>query len=336
MEDKKLGLGALANKAGKNAANIFDKAKKAVVTAVDQNDDGKFGLDDISAIKDSVKSAVKDSSDKWNEKQEFLKREKELKSLRPFFAEDVEAPDFSLPKLIRIAEMDAKHAESALCENSIGYIFGDNDLDIVTIYPDKVDLFDLKFYPDLDCGLYYVDPNDRDFYISLDDYFNYLKIARVSELQKIAQDLGATHFRVVFKEQKKSFSANEAKGNAGMKIPGIGNGKASIDHHASEQELSKTEIAAEMICIGHEPVEPVLRYFRKDPQIQNLISLRMSDNPMTHQIYTLNLSNSSGIKVKDAVKIDAALKAMKIDGNATVASEAQNESRRFFEYEIDF
>ena len=336
MEDKKLGLGAFADKAGKNAANIFDKAKKAMINAVDQNDDGKLGLDDISIIKDSVKSAVKDSSEKWSEKQEQLKREKELKALRPFFAEDAEAPGFSLPKLIRIAEMDAKHAESALCENSIGYIFGDSDLDIVTIYPDKVDLFDLKFYPDLDCGLYYVDPNDRDFYISLDDYFNYLKVARVSELQKIAQDLGATHFRVVFKEHKKSFSANEAKGNVGMKIPGIGGGKAALEHHAKEEHLSKSEIAAEMICIGHEPVEPELKYFRKDPQIQSLISLRMSDNPMQHQIYTLDLSNSTGIKVKDALKIDAALKAMKIDGNATVSSEAQNESRRFFEYEIDF
>lgn len=59
-------------------------------------------------------------------------------------------------------------------------------------------------------------------------------------------------------------------------------------------------------------------------------------SPMLHQKYTLKLSNSSGIKEKDAVKIDAALKAMKISGNTTVINEAQNESRRFFEYEIDF
>ena len=41
-------------------------------------------------------------------------------------------------------------------------------------------------------------------------------------------------------------------------------------------------------------------------------------------------------KEKDAVKIDGALKAMKISGNMTVTSEVQNESRRFFEYEVDF
>ena len=84
------------------------------------------------------------------------------------------------------------------------------------------------------------------------------------------------------------------------------------------------------------PVEPKLVYFKKDPQILNLVSLRMSDNPLTHQVYTLVLSNSSGIKVKDAIKIDAALSAMKCSGNATLTSEAESESRRFFEYEIDF
>ena len=73
-----------------------------------------------------------------------------------------------------------------------------------------------------------------------------------------------------------------------------------------------------------------------EPSIQTLIELRMSDNQMRHQKYTLQLSNSSGIKARDAVKIDAALNAMKISGNATVSSEVQSEARRFFKYEIDF
>ena len=65
--------------------------------------------------------------------------------------------------------------------------------------------------------------------------------------------------------------------------------------------------------------------------------MRMDEKaPLTHQKFTLNLSNSSGIKEKDAIKIDAVLKAMKIAGNATVTSEVKNEERRFFEYEIDF
>lgn len=336
MEKYKDKLGAGLAKAGKNAADIFEKAKIVAVNAVDQNSDGKIGKDDFSAIRESVRTAVKNSSEKIAEKQELAKKEKELKELRPFFDEDIEEPGFSLPKLIRIAEKDAKHAESDVCVNAVGHMSGDKDMDIITIYPDKVDLFDLKFYPDMDAELYYVDPNDRDFYISLDDYFYYLKVARIGELQRIAQDLGATHFRVVYKEQKKSFSGNDAKANLEGKFPGKQGGNVAIEHHVGEEGFSKIEVAAEMVCVGHEPVLPQLSYFKKEPQIQNLIELRMSNNELKHQTYTLNLSNSTGIKIKDAAKIDAAIKALKLKGNATVTSEAQSEARRIFEYEIDF
>lgn len=334
MEKKKTNLGNAAADAGKAAAGLFVKAKDAVVNAVDQNSDGKLGLDDVSIMKDSVKAAVKDSSEKWNEKQRQIKREKELKALRPIFEADVDDPDFSLPKLIRVAEMDEKHAESEVCRDSIGFVFSGKDLDIVTLYPEKVSAFDLKFYPDMDSEMYYVDPADRDYYIALDSYFNYLKVARISELQKIAQDLGARHFRVTYKEHQKNIVSKDAAGK--VKSPGKVRGSIEAERHNREESFSKIEIAAEMEFIGHKPVEPTLVYFRKDPQIQSLVSLRMADNEMTHQVYTLDLGNSSGIKVKDALRIDAALSAMKIEGNATVTSEAQNEMRRVFEYEIDF
>ena len=69
----------------------------------------------------------------------------------------------------------------------------------------------------------------------------------------------------------------------------------------------------------------------------NLIEMRMDEtSPLTHQKFTLKLSNTSGIKENDAIKIDASLKAMRISGNTTITSEVRNESRRFFEYEIDF
>jgi hypothetical protein len=55
-------------------------------------------------------------------------------------------------------------------------------------------------------------------------------------------------------------------------------------------------------------------------------------------MYTARLraDKMAALKEKDAVKIDAALKSMKFTGNTTVTSEAKNEARRFFEYEVDF
>ena len=104
----------------------------------------------------------------------------------------------------------------------------------------------------------------------------------------------------------------------------------------SERHSFTIEIAAEMECIGHDPVEPKLVYFQKDDSIKNLICLRMSDNTVKHQKFTLSCSESSGIRMNDAAKIDAALQAMKCNANANVSSKVQSEARRYFEYEIDF
>ncbi len=334
MEKKKVDLKAVVAEKGKATTGLLDKAKKTVVSSVDQvissvdqNSDGKLDLKDISILRDQ-----------WSEKKEQARRESDMRTLCPIFEEDLDSADFLMPKLIRVVEMDKKHEDSDVCQGSIGFESVHKDLRIVNIYPDKAAAFGLSYYPEMDTDLYYVDPSDRDHYIALDKYFNYLKIARVSELQRIAQELGAKHFRVTFKEQEKSFTANNMKGKIAAKGPGPGlqHGDSELSHEAKSNSFSRVEIAAEMECIGHKPVEPKLVYFKNDPQIQSLISLRMSDNAMTHQIYTLVMSNSSGIKVKDAIKIDAALAAMKCSGNTTVTSEAESESRRFFEYEIDF
>lgn len=316
--------------------SMWKKTRDAIVNVVDQNDDGSFDLKDVSVIAETIGNAARNTANAVKNNAEEKGREMERKMLRPIFAEDLDNADFLISKLVRITEIDKKRAESEVCTGSIGFVSVQKDLRIVNIFKDKVDTFGLAFYPDTDCELYYVDPSDRDKYIALDDYFSYLKVARVNELQKIAQDLGAKHFRVTYKEQKTTFSGNAVKAKANVKAAGDA---ATVDaeHDLASTAVSTVEVAAEMDCPGHVPSEPKLYYLQREPSIQTLISLRMDkDSPITHQKYTLKLSNSSGIKEKDAVKIDAALKTMKISGNTTVTSEVRNESRRFFEYEIDF
>lgn len=82
---------------------------------------------------------------------------------------------------------------------------------------------------------------------------------------------------------------------------------------------------------------PQLKYMQRDPSIKTLVAMRMdSESPLSQQKYMLKMSNSSGIKESDAVKIDAVLKGLKVAGNASVTSEAKSESRRYLEYEIEF
>jgi hypothetical protein len=332
----------------KKKPNFFGKARSALINAVDQNDDGSFDMKDVSVLADNMGAVAKKAAAaaKENAKQggeqlgswlDQTKRDMELKSLRPIFEEDLNSPEFAMTKMIRVAQMDKKHAESEVCKGSIGYMSEQKGVTVVNIYSDKADLYGLTYYPDRDSEIYYVDPFDRDRCVALDDYFHYLKVARVNELQRIAQDLGARHFRVTYKEDMRAEVENHQK--AGFKAVQKNlkaNEAAEVEHSMREKNSSTIEIAAEMECIGHDPVEPKLVYFQKDESIKNLIRLRMSDNPVKHQKFSLYCSQSSGIRVNDAAKIDAALVAMKYSMKASVTSNALNEERRYFEYEIDF
>ena len=336
MEKKKFDLGMIAEEAGKNAASLWDKAKETIVKAADQNNDGSLDMKDFSVIADTISTAARNTAAAVKENAEERNRELERKRLQPIFAEDLDDADFLLSKLVRITDIDKRRAESEVCNGSIGFISEQKELRIVNIFRDKAEQFGISFFPDADCELYYVDPSDRDKYIALDDYFGFLKVARINELQKIAQDLGAKHFRVTYKEQKTTFSGNTVKAKGNAKFAGNTN-TADAEHDLASTAVSTVEVAAEMECPGHAPMMPKLFYMQREQSIQTLIAMRMDEtSPLKHQKFTLKLSNSSGIKEKDAVKIDAALKAMKISGNTTVTNEVRNESRRFFEYEIDF
>lgn len=332
---KKAKLGETVKEVGKSASRLLNNTAKVVVKNIDQNDDGEFNMQDIAIVAEGIGNVAKNTANSIKENIEEKNRQMEKKLLHPIFIEDLESAEFSMTKLIRVTEVDKKRAESEVCIGAVGYISDLKEMQVVNLYSDKLDAFGLTFYPDAESELYYVDPNDRDRYIALDDYFNYLKVARVNELQRIAQTLGAKHFKVTLKEHKASFSSSQVKGKVNAKV----SAKVAMDaeHNAQSKNVSTVEISAEMECPGHAPSRPELYYLQRDESIRNLIELRMNpDSPMTHQKVTIEFSNSSGIKIRDAAKIDAALKGMKISGNATVTSEAENESRRFFEYEIDF
>lgn len=330
MEKK---LGKIVSNVGKNAKGLLKKSKEITIQVADQNDDGKFNLNDVSMIAENVGNVMKKSAQTLKETTDEKARQLEMKTLQPIFLESLNDADFIMPKFIRVAERDKKHAESEVCKGSIGFISDQKGLHIVNIFQDSIDLFGLTFYPDCNSEFYYMDPSDRDAYIALDEYFNYLKQVRISELQKIAQDLGAKHFRVTYKEEKTSFS--EKKGSKKLTVRPIAS--ADVEQNYEDKKYSTIEIAAEMECPGHAPIKPKLKYMKYDPSITGLVEMRMNESgPLLHQKFMLKLSNSSGLKESDAVKIDAVLKGMKCTGNATVVSETQNESRRYLEYEIDF
>lgn len=321
MKKFNIDISQKTNEAKQKTANIMNKTKDSFIKLVDQNGDDKFDREDVEKITGAIKKNIDEK-----------KREYELKKLQLIFQTDIDDGDFIIQKFVRVADRDKKRAESGACKGAIGYFTENNDVRMLNIYRDSTEFFGLTFYPDNRSEFYYVDPSDRDRYIALDDYFNYLKAERISELQRIAQDLGAKHFRVTFVEEKAAYT--KAKTTLGGKAAKVG-AEASVEKSASE--YSKMEIAAENDFPGKDPIKPKIKYLLRDPNIQNLITMRLNeDSALTHQKLMIKLSNTSGLKETDAVKIDAVLKGMKVGGNTTVQNEAKNEARRYLEYEIDF
>lgn len=318
-------LGKMFGDAVKGVTDLVDKAGKGITNALDQNGDGKLDISDFHVFQERNQAA-----------QEENRRKADLERLKPMFQEDFQEDEYVLPKMIRVAEIDKAHADSAACKGSVGFKTIMDDISMVTIFRDFIDNLGLSFYPDLENGVYYVDPCDRDNYIALDDYFSFMKTQRVAELQRIAQSLGAKHFRVISKERIESASSNSIDAAALVKVVGQG-GNAGYSHAASDSSIRSISIEGEMRFPGHAPVKPELHYLKKEPSIVNLIEMRMDPlSPLQHQHISIEMINSSGMKVKDAGKIDAMFKAMKISGHANILAEAQNEARRILEYEIEF
>ena len=221
-----------------------------------------------------------------------------LKRLKPIFLNDLNGMQCS--RLVRIVEREKKF-DIDVCEGSIGYWDTCKGEKWMNIFKDSVSKFGLSFYPNDEVNFYYVDPTNKDNYIVLDEYFYRLKQARVSELQKIAQDLGAKYFKVTYMKEKTTLSKKSANGKGS--IHKKGNGSAQMN--ATEQKYDRMDIAAEMSFPGHEPVMPHVRYLKYDPNILNLIEMRMdTKGPINHQILNIKLSSSSGLKETGAGRYD--------------------------------
>ena len=300
----------------------IDDAKLKVVDVVDKAELDKHAKELVDAAVGAAQSlaeVINNGKDSWN-----------LKRLKPIFINDLNGMIFS--RLVRIVEREKKF-DIDVCKGSIGYWDTCKGERWMNIFKDSVSKFGLDFYPNDEVNFYYVDPTNKDSYIVLDEYFDRLKQVRVSELQKIAQDLGAKYFRVTYIKERTTLSKKAANGKGS--IHKKGNGSAQMN--ATEQKYDRMDIAAEMSFPGHEPVMPHVRYLKYDPNIENLIKMRMDPKgPLNHQTLNIKLSSSSGLKETDAVKIDMILKSLKIAGNTTVSSEVQNEAKSILEYEINF
>lgn len=332
LDNVKARVKKVANNVGDAAKEISNKAEEAIVKAVDQNDNGELDKEDFAIIKEKTEEKVKETAKEIKQKADTKMEEHELKVLAPVFWEDLYPEEIKLPRFIRVAEIDKKHAQSPLCENAIGHSTEVKGLSMLTIYSDKLDKFGITLYPTADEELYYVDPMDHKRYIALNEYFDYIKKVQINEMERIAQDLGAKHFKISFLEKKASFTKKKAKGNLTIAKKG-----ATVTQSKDEEQYTSFGTAKDMKFPGHEPLQPTLKYLKQDPDIQTLISVRMNEaSPVERYKTRVEVSKTMGMKETDAIKMDAIIKKDKIAAGASIAEEVRKESRLVLDYLLEF
>ena len=103
-------FGKMFNDAVKGVSEFVDKTGKDISKALDQNGDGQLDISDFHVFQEKTQAA-----------QEENQRKLDLERLKPMFQKDFKEDEFVLPKMIRVAEIDKAHADSAACKGSVGY-----------------------------------------------------------------------------------------------------------------------------------------------------------------------------------------------------------------------
>lgn len=342
-------LAAKEAKTAKKVEKAAEKKEKQAAKKIKQQETKQKVLDVLGDMRTIVDSKADDAAIAMKkvsviavQKAEDFNAEVQRRTLRPVFDNDLRANSF--PDMIRICEPDKQHLDSPVCQGSVGHIVPVKEMEVLNLYTDHAEDYGLTYYPSVGEDVYYRHPFKSNYYISIDDYFYQLKKERVDELNQIAQALGAKYCKITLLAEKKTFTG--AKTKAALKGPRIQKeGKKSNPSDAdfsaeySYKDFRELEVSSECEFKGHYPKQPTLHYFLNEHDILTLINMRLNDheNDFYEQTYTLKVSNTSKIKAATALKIDAALKKLKIlDGNATISGEIEEEGRLYYKYHIKF
>lgn len=317
----------LSEQAGQGMQNLGEKARE---------------------LADKGADLAKTKTEELGEQLHRMKYEYDKERISPVTLEDIASPSFDLPNVIRVFE-DEKVMDNEVCENAVGFIDKIKDMSVLNLRKKDIPSITalqlvngpLYFYPIVTENLYYNDPYDDNRYVALDNYFSLLKKAKLNELERIAYDLGAKRVTIKSYEEKKSFVNVKVKNKqgAGAKIEGQ---KATAEVEAAAeggvQLRETTEIDKDLIIDNPgEPVRPKLQFYANDDDINNLIYMRLDGKgDLYSKTYMLKYSTTSGINVKTAHKIDAAISHYKYKSNTTVAAEVEKENKLFLKYVISF
>ena len=267
-----------------------------------------------------------------------------MKKYKPLFPDEYHAPDFDIPKMIIIADEDARKG-IAVCNGSIGWLSREDSLEVLYLYEEAIPQSGLNFHPMPICdAAYFVDALDSKRYINLSSFLEVTQQDKMTELRNIAFALGARHCWLETYESTRESSKSARKGNGDIHMSSVGKGKTGLE---GEYEDRREELGLEERKItfdvtfenASDPIRPEVRLYAHDREIASLIEMRCTDKGKSDfRKYKISIDSSSSqtMSVAQAGKIDGTLKKLKMSVGCSFENEVVKESQRKMALFIEF
>lgn len=296
---------------------------------------GDLAVNAKAVAKDGMVLAREKAVD-GREKLGEAKVEMDKRMYKPLSAEAIGEDSFLAPNMIRLLDKNPYEAKEA-CADAAGFdsvIARKQILQLVKgVYP--ADKF--NFIPNLSEQIYLQNPYVENMYIALNEYFDYIKKARVAELEMIADKLGAKYAKITYKESEKKFVSVEAQGKKEKRAFKKNKDSVTAEVNVSSDSLQEMEVASENRFVGHDhATRPELVYFKGEGTIESLINSRMGENRQTGKTLTIKYSRKTDLNMDKAAEIDNVLAKLKLNASASVKSEVEKENRMFLEFKVEF
>lgn len=261
-----------------------------------------------------------------------LKENFNRKRIKPVTLNEISAPDFNIPRMIYIVG-DDKYSDHYVMKGAIGHIEKEKGMEYLILYSKHAESTGFDFYPMVnEFYIYYADPCYPRKFICLNDYFKFIADAKVSEMNMIAQKIGAKHFEVELTEEHRVFFSKKAKIKGKSKL-----GDVDIDGQYAKEETKTIETIGHADFEGQKPERPELVYLKNEEEIKQLIELRLNENnQIKRKVFQFKYNSTTGINTMNAAKVDAVLKKIGIKTKNTISSKAEEEDRRYFKYTVEF
>lgn len=316
---------------GENAVQwVKETTPVALEKASEIADKAKDVAEDAAVIADSGVKKAKVWIETQQEANKKRKEEYNIKTLRPIFDKDIPTNYEHYP-LLNIVKTDEKRMNNPFCLNSFGFISESRDFEVLNVYLSAFNKFNISLDGAIEEGVYFANPYVPGKYIDSSQYAVSLQEARVNELFDIADCLGAKYVSVSFNMIEKK--EEDEKGKLKLKN---GKNKAEAEAERKLSESLQLSIARTSHFKPHNnPTKPELVYYKDNKTIKDLIERRMQ-NKLVSDTYSISYASVSSARMKEATKVDSAIKALKLSASQSLSVCYKVENQIRMSYRIEF